>query len=433
MGDNQNLVLYESNETEYRSKMKMAYLAASVCSIVFYQFMIQLDPNNIDFIQGRWFVFCLGILYFGISTFVRVSKTFYHLTFMSLAIAYIFLYAYLLELNQWSVFHRWSYFVVAAILCGIVLSWMQYLIVAAFALFVPLVAGFWSPLSGLALVHFHVTNITVFTVIGWSVRLHFHYKEKTMELALNMIEKSKMVALGEMSGGVSHEVNTPLHAINSSIHILKRNYEQGITDQDKVFKEIKRISKMTQRIETIVNGLSDFAKSDVKDELTVCKIEDIVGALKIKWVDQKINSAAKIDFEKDNLGSELVVIQKEQVTQAIWNLLENALYSTRDQVNASVKLKISHVDDFFNFDVYDSGPGVKEEILDKIMQPFFTTKEVGEGPGLGLSVALGIARRHSGNLTYVKEKSEFYFRFMISNRPALYKNQNIKVNLSDVS
>ncbi|MBC7539232.1 MAG: GHKL domain-containing protein [Bacteriovorax sp.] len=330
----------------------------------------------------------------------------------SITIGYLALYLYLLNVNHWSVFHRWSYFVVASILCSSALAWPDYLFNTFFGLLAPLIFSFNTPLTSLELIHFHSANFVTVLLIGYSVRSHFRYKHEAGILAQTLADKSKMAALGEMAAGVSHEVNNPLAVLTTSGEQLKRLVEKKQFDQKRFLDLIDKINRMTYRISKIVKGLKEFSSEGhaEADEQIDCK-EIIIQTL--KHFEHKFQAAgvkSSLSLPKFNVYS---IGQKIQISMVLINLLDNAFDACRDEKYPHIQVSLSILDNFAKITIFDNGPGVPEELVAKIMQPFFTTKELGAGPGLGLSIALGIAQRHNGKLYIDKDVSPSCFTLLL--------------------
>lgn len=94
-------------------------------------------------------------------------------------------------------------------------------------------------------------------------------------------------------------------------------------------------------------------------------------------------------------------------------MFDNAFDACRDEREPMIKVSLNIHGKFAKITVSDNGPGIPEELIEKIMQPFFTTKEVGRGSGLGLNIALGIAQRHNGKLQIEKDISTSSFTLML--------------------
>ncbi|MBC7712922.1 MAG: hypothetical protein H7177_06270 [Rhizobacter sp.] len=193
-----------------------------------------------------------------------------------MTIGYLVFYLYLLDINHWSVFHRWSYFVVVAILCSSALTWFDFLFYTSIGILAPLLFSFNTPLTLLELIHFHLANVVTLLLIGYSVRSHFRYKQKAIVLARQLVETSKMAVLGEMAAGVSHEMNNPLTVLIISGDQLKRLAEQKKFDQKKFLNLIDKINRMSTRISIIVNGLKDFSNKTLEEESELIQLINVI-------------------------------------------------------------------------------------------------------------------------------------------------------------
>lgn len=220
---------------------------------------------------------------------------------------------------------------------------------------------------------------------------------------------AKMAAIGEMAGGMAHEINNPMAVIAGKVFLLRRvlnkeveiNKEMVINYLDTIQQHVERISKVitTLRKLSVDDDYEDFLETNVNklvtETLNLCETK-----IKEKGI------TLSMDVPKD-----LVVEARSiQLSQALLNLLNNATEAAEDSKEKwiSIKAKINS-DDWLELIVSDSGPGVPEEIQGKIMQPFFTTKDVGKGSGLGLSYALSVAKNHHGTLRVATEISHSCF------------------------
>ncbi len=375
-------------------KSRFLHASAFLCSFIFYGFMIELSPLRLDFVAGRLITAFIAAAAF-IFTFLK-PKLNPHYFFTAVMLSYVFLYLYLLHLHEWSTFHRWSYFVVAAIFCSCSFSWNSYLATAAVSMFFPLVAGAFSPLSTLELVHFHSANFTVFFVIGISVRGVFKYKTEVLKLTKTMVHTSKMAALGEMASGIAHEINTPLSVIAGYSEMLKLKMKQTHAES-RTIEIIEKIERTTFKIADIILGLRQFSGEGSADEFQSTDLRDVITqALKL--------CSEKFTLKAVSIASQIPATpilcwgQKNQLIHAVINLLNNAFDDCRKVDAAKIKIVLFQKENSGFIHISDNGPGVPAELDGKIMQPFFTTKEIGAGTGLGLSVASGIAQSHQGSL-----------------------------------
>lgn len=393
-------------------KARLYLFSAFICSFIFYYFMTGISSEHIDFFPGRVVLASLGLCGFLITYIKPGNFRIIRFLIHTITIGYLCFYLYLLDVNNWSVFHRWSYFVVVAILCSSALTWSDFLFYTYVGLLAPLFFSFHTPLTLMELIHFHSANVVTILLIGYSVRSHFRYKQEASTLAQDLVEKSKMAVLGEMAAGVSHEVNNPLTVLTTSGEQLKRLAEKGQFDQKRFLDLIDKINRMTLRISKIVNGLKEFSSNTYEETSEQIDLKEIIVQI-LKHCEQKFQTAGVQVVTSLPEASVYSIGQKAQIAEALNKLLENAFDACRDEREPIVKVSLSIEDNFARIAISDNGPGVPDELMTKIMQPFFTTKELGTGPGLGLSIALGIAQRHNGRLYIDKKISSSCFALML--------------------
>ncbi len=211
---------------------------------------------------------------------------------------------------------------------------------------------------------------------------------------------SKMSALGEMAGGVAHEINTPLAIIGMRLELLHENLLDGSYTVETIKESLAVIQKTTDRIGKIVKGLKFFATDGRREEMRRCSIKDLVDETtsfcKEKFsnhgVDLQINTHSPVELFGE--------CRSVEISQVILNLLNNAFDAIQGSDKMWVKIDTRDLGNDVEIAVTDSGLGIPDAIQKKLMQPFFTTKDVGKGTGLGLSISNGIMRAHRGKLYY---------------------------------
>jgi two-component system NtrC family sensor kinase len=206
-----------------------------------------------------------------------------------------------------------------------------------------------------------------------------------------------MRALGELVAGVAHELNNPLMASQTILHVIAQNLHEGCPNQVR----LELVRKCNDRIEKIVEHLREFSrqKEPVFQDLDIN--EPIENALLITG-QQLLDHAIVI---VKNLGEDLPKIwgDTNQLEQVFLNLIANAR-DAMDEVKGMKELRIrtylSHEEgaDCLVASIKDNGVGIPADIRNKIFDPFFSTKPVGKGTGLGLSLCFSIIEAHAGRM-----------------------------------
>jgi len=214
-------------------------------------------------------------------------------------------------------------------------------------------------------------------------------ERKRMELQL--IQAERLAAVGELAAGVAHEVNNPLGGLQNFVKMMKK--EPGNTSQNLEFLDL--MSEGLKRIEVIIKQLMAFSRP-YSMHMTNHSLNEIVES-SLRFVDHRIKEQSAC-LEKV-LSPELPEIygDADNISQVIINIIVNALDSMSSGGNLIIKTGYcDHQPSNIQVTITDSGTGIREEILNKIFNPFFTTKEMGSG--LGLAISKRIMDDHNGNI-----------------------------------
>lgn len=215
----------------------------------------------------------------------------------------------------------------------------------------------------------------------------------------NIQTASKMAALGEMAGGIAHEINNPLSAILTlSTRLEKSMLEGNPIEPEHLKKAVSHITKTCKRIAKIIEGLGTFSRDGTNDPFRPAQVKTIIeDTLSLCYEKFKSNGIA---LSISRVANDLEIECKStQISQILLNLLNNAFDAVQGLPEKWVNLEVIDLPDHVELRVVDSGSGIPEEVKEKMFQPFYTTKEIGKGTGLGLSISLGIAEVHRGTLT----------------------------------
>lgn len=227
------------------------------------------------------------------------------------------------------------------------------------------------------------------------------------ESHMKMVAAAKMATLGEMAGGIAHEINNPLAVIQGYLARIRR-YAGFPETKGQTDEAIDSIHATIQRITRIVNGLRAFARDSAKDPLEPTSVGKIVS-------DTLALSSER--FRKNGIALEVGTLtpdlplecRSSQVSQVLLNLLNNAYDAVRGAKERVVRLDVAAEHGMVVFVVSDTGHGIPKDIQDKVLQPFFTTKTIGRGTGLGLSISKGIIESHGGSLEFTSEAGRTRF------------------------
>jgi two-component system NtrC family sensor kinase len=219
------------------------------------------------------------------------------------------------------------------------------------------------------------------------------YRDVTEEHALTkrLIETEKMAAVGQLAGGVAHEINNPLGGILAFAQLMKRDSDRSPADKE----SLDLIEESAFRCKRIVESLLKFSRHSKPDDrrhfdLSKC-VEDATVLFKAQL---KANPKVKLEM---NLADGLPKLfgDPAQLSQVVLNLLQNGLQAL-PEAEGELRVDTGREGDRCYFAVADTGTGIEEKHLPRIFEPSFTTKPPGEGTGLGLSIAYRIVQDHGG-------------------------------------
>lgn len=213
-----------------------------------------------------------------------------------------------------------------------------------------------------------------------------------------LFQASKLTALGEMAGGIAHELNNPMAIISSTNQIMRRLIEKDDFDKESLVRYSENIEKTINRISKIINGLRTVSRDsseEVSAPVTLCEVLDDVLSLcseKIK------NSGCELRVDLNSIAFKTSIsCRRVQLSQVFLNLIGNAFDAVENLEEKWIQIDARIDNDKLIIRFIDSGKGIPESIQTKVIQPFFTTKEIGKGTGLGLSISHRIIKNHKGD------------------------------------
>lgn len=237
-------------------------------------------------------------------------------------------------------------------------------------------------------------------------------KQKFLEDQKNrMLSTSRMAILGEISGGIAHEINNPLTVIQARAFQLMQMAEHGQLDAAKIKSAAESISKTGDKIAKIIKTLRAFAHSQENGPLDCINVRELV---------QETLDFCKVRFYNHGIDIRLGEIPEDlefechlvQIEEALLNLFNNSHDAISALPEKWILIEAFAKDSNVEIHVTDSGHGIPADIADKIMQPFFSTKNIGKGTGLGLCIVSEILHKHHGEI-YL-DRTSAHTRFVLS-------------------
>jgi len=219
--------------------------------------------------------------------------------------------------------------------------------------------------------------------------------EDLQEAQNQIIQTEKLAVAGRLAAGVAHEVNNPIGIIINRIECLKSEaQEKGVSDD--LIKDLSTIDKYAHKISKIVEDLSIFSRTTYSEsDFTRININNALTDV-FFLVEQKIRGK-KIRLKKRlHPESLFVMADSGRLEQVFINIIDNAIHAISG--NGSITVSTRAEKHYIQAEISDSGTGMSEVQLNKIYDPFFTTKEVGKGTGLGLPISQAIITDHNASI-----------------------------------
>jgi two-component system NtrC family sensor kinase len=246
-----------------------------------------------------------------------------------------------------------------------------------------------------------------------------------------LIQQEKMASLGELTAGIAHEIQNPLNFVNNFSEVnkellteMKSEIDKGNIDEAKliagdVIENEEKINHHGKRADAIVKGMLQHSRSSsgIKEPTDINALADEYLRLSyhgLRAKDKTFNATIQTDF--DMAIGEINLIRQD-IGRVLLNLYNNAFYAViekskqqSESYQPTVSVRTKKINDKVEIGVKDNGNGIPQKVIDKIFQPFFTTKPTGQGTGLGLSLSYDIIKAHGGEIkveTKEGEGSEF--------------------------
>lgn len=252
--------------------------------------------------------------------------------------------------------------------------------------------------------------------------------QELKETQNHLFQREKMASLGELTAGIAHEIQNPLNFINNFSEVnaeligeMQEEIEKGNADTAKniardIQQNFEKISYHGKRADGIVKGMLQHSRSSgTKEPADINKLVDEFLRLAyhgLRMKDKAFEATMKTEYDK---SIEKITIAPNDVGRVILNLITNAFYAVNEKRKAATEksydpvifVSTKSLGTNIEIRVRDNGNGIPPQLLDKIFQPFFTTKPTGQGTGLGLSISYDIIKAHNGELEVETKENEF--------------------------
>ncbi|MDN3657280.1 ATP-binding protein [Ferruginibacter paludis] len=236
---------------------------------------------------------------------------------------------------------------------------------------------------------------------------------------LQLVQREKMASLGELTAGIAHEIQNPLNFVNNFSDVNKELLEEmkdemgkgNLEDANSLANDIianeEKINHHGKRADAIVKGMLQHSRSssgqkEPTDINALCDEYLRLSYHGLRAKDKSFNADFKTDFD-ESIGK--INIIPQDIGRVLLNIINNAFYAVNEKQKAAdknykplVSIKTKRIGDTIEINVEDNGNGIPQNIINKIFQPFFTTKPTGQGTGLGLSLSYDIIKAHGGEI-----------------------------------
>ena len=251
--------------------------------------------------------------------------------------------------------------------------------------------------------------------------------QKLQSTQAQLIQSEKMASLGELTAGIAHEIQNPLNFVNNFSEVSnelivemkeelsKGNYDDANAIADDIKQNLEKINHHGKRADAIVKGMLQHSRSSSaeKEPTDINALVDEYLRLcyhGLRAKDKSFNATLKTDF--DNTIGNINIIPQD-IGRVVLNLLTNAFYvvdekkkSGIENYEPTVSVSTKKISEKVEIKVSDNGNGIPQKVMDKIFQPFFTTKPTGQGTGLGLSLSYDIIKAHGGEIKVETREGE---------------------------
>jgi len=229
-------------------------------------------------------------------------------------------------------------------------------------------------------------------------------KKKELIISQGRVHHSnKMASLGEMAAGMAHEINSPIQTISLIAQRVQRQLKKNNSAED-IDSAMEKITHSVNKISEIIDSLRKVSRDSINDDfVNICLGELVKDVINMSGERFRVNSV-NFQVSYHNISEKTnVQCQRLQISQVLINLVNNAYDAIQEMEGKWIKIDLNKISDGVRISITDSGKGIADDVVDRIFEPMFTTKEIGKGTGLGLSISNDIVLKHNGKFYVDKE------------------------------
>ncbi len=224
-------------------------------------------------------------------------------------------------------------------------------------------------------------------------------KQLIKSLKKELLEAKKTSALGLMTSRIVHEINNPLSVISTHIELIECLVNANDSNQEQVLESLKTINSVIERIQAIIASTKNVSQRRNLKPNEAYPIDMIVNSNLI-FVDSELKQhEIKLSQSHEN-SKEKIICSPIEFSQVILNLLTNSIQAIREKPEKWIKINSKITPKYVEFRITDSGSGIPKNIQKKLFSPYFTTKQIGLGTGIGLNLSKEIMKSFKGSLEY---------------------------------
>ncbi len=242
------------------------------------------------------------------------------------------------------------------------------------------------------------TDPVYFDAIFYDISDDLNKAKKILEQEQQLEAVGKFASIGEMSANIVHEISNPITSLSFQVEKLKEELKSSTPDLIKSNERIQKIHNNTQRIVKIIQMMKRLSNQNSKLHFEKISLKSLIE--ESLFFSEENAKKKNIELTVINSADENLTIHGNptELSQVMVNLINNAVDAVQDYTEKWVRVEFEVNQQFLSVNVIDSGHGIPSAIAEKLFQPFFTTKPVGKGTGLGLPLAQQIMKKHNGDL-----------------------------------